>query len=98
MTCVEKKYFSRFELINTPVLVNSGFLLKRETQTYTNCCSLRARVQHSTYKNTFVKVPIPVVVSIRSNSKSGFFYARKQKRRTFTDAEFRYRSACSAPL
>jgi hypothetical protein len=36
MISVEKKYFSRFGLINTIVLVNSDYLLERETQANIN--------------------------------------------------------------
>jgi hypothetical protein len=32
MISIEKKYSSRFGLINTQVLVNSGFLLERERE------------------------------------------------------------------
>jgi hypothetical protein len=32
MNSVERKYFSRFGLINTNMLVNSGFLLERERE------------------------------------------------------------------
>jgi hypothetical protein len=61
MICVEKKYFSCFELINTHVLVNSSFLLEREkerekereTQAYTNPILVHAH----TYTPVHIKTP-----------------------------------------
>jgi hypothetical protein len=97
MTCVEKKYFSCFELINTSVLVNSGFLLERDADVHKPIQFARA------YSAIRIKIPSLKYQSrllFRSDQTANrdFFYVRKQKRRTLTGAEFRYRSASGAPL
>jgi hypothetical protein len=103
MISVTKKYVSRFELINTSVLVNSGFLLERDTQAYNIChkynvrARIRARVK--SHKDKSFKIIFPGHFFDRSKRNTGIFSSAKtMSNKVYRPGFSRPDRRCLAPL